>query len=373
METTTEVANLFTPIDVGPLSLKNRIAMAPMTRSRAMLDGTPTAMMADYYAQRAGAGLIVSEGVNISAEAQGFIHVPGIFTDAHTSAWRKVTERVHAQNSTFVMQLWHTGRIGHPDNMGSGLHPVAPSALAHDRTVVTPSGLQPAPVPREMTDQDILRTIDDYAQAARRAIAAGCDGVEIHAANGYLPGQFLHESTNLREDAWGGDLKRRARFLIDSARACAEAVGSHRVAVRITPFSVFNGARSADDSAVYRYLLPALGELGLLYLHVVTAEVAGNQTVVRTDGDDLRDVVGFTRALWPGILMAAGGYDRKKADEEIRSGRADIVAFGRDFIGNPDLPERLAKGHPLAERRPADWYGAAETGYTDYPAFDPLQ
>jgi 2,4-dienoyl-CoA reductase-like NADH-dependent reductase (Old Yellow Enzyme family) len=162
-------------------------------------------------------------------------------------------------------------------------------------------------------------------------------------------------------------------FFAAAVLACAEAVGSHRVAVRITPFSVFNGARSEDDSAVYRYLVPALGELGLLYLHVVTAEVAGNQTVVRTDGDDVRDVVGFTRALWPGILMAAGGYDRKKADEEIRSGRADIVAFGRDFIGNPDLPERLAKGHPLTERRPADWYGAAETGYTDYPAFDPLQ
>jgi N-ethylmaleimide reductase len=367
MATATSGVDLFTQIDVGPLSLKNRIAMAPMTRSRAALDGTPTAIMADYYAQRAGAGLIVSEGVSISAEAQGFLNVPGIFTESHVAAWRNVTERVHAQKCAFVMQLWHTGRIGHPDNMAAGLHPVAPSAIAHDRTVVTPSGMQATQVPRVLNADEILRTIEDYAQAARRARDAGCDAIEIHGANGYLPGQFLHESTNTRTDAWGGSLEKRARFMLEVSRACAEAIGPKRVGVRLTPFSVFNGAHSGNDEAVNRYLIPALDELNLLYLHVVTSEVAGNQTVVRDQATEVKDVVGFARALWPGALIAAGGFDRTQADNELASGRADLIAFGRDFIGNPDLPLRLASGHPLAERRPSDWYGSSEAGYTDYP------
>lgn len=368
MTTENSRVNLFTPFDIPAISLKNRIVMAPMTRSRATDDGTPTSMMVQYYAQRASAGLIVSEGVNISAEAQGFLNVPGISTAAHVAAWRPITERVRANNCVFVMQLWHTGRIGHPDNMRPGLHPVAPSALAHDRTVVTPSGMQAAPVPRVLTDAEILGTIKDYANAARRAIEAGCDAIEIHGANGYLPGQFLHESTNKRTDAWGGTLQKRARFLIEVARACAEAVGGRRVGVRLTPFSVFNGASSDDDEAVNRYLIPALADLGLLYLHVVTAEVAGNQTVVKEQGTEIRDVVGFARSLWPGVLIAAGGYDRNRADTELDSGRADLIAFGRDFIGNPDLPLRLEKGVPLAERSPADWYGSGEAGYIDYPA-----
>ena len=358
---------LFEPARLGPLALANRLAMAPMTRSRALADGTPTPLMADYYEQRASAGLIVSEGVSISAQAQGFLNVPGIFSDAHEAGWRTITQRVHAAGSRFFMQLWHVGRIAHPDNMAGGLHPVAPSALAHDRTVVTPTGLQPAPVPTALSDEGVRAVIADYAQAARRAVAAGCDGVEIHAANGYLPGQFLHESTNLRDDAWGGTLEKRARFLVEVARACADAVGSQRVGVRLSPFSVFNGAQSADDAALHSHVLQSLAPLGLLYLHVVTAEVAGNQTVAHAEGAPRPDVVGFARALWPGGLIAAGGYDRAGAEDELARGRADVIAFGRDFIGNPDLPERLARGLPLTERRPADWYGAGAQGYTDYP------
>nr|WP_254227414.1 alkene reductase [Burkholderia multivorans] len=360
---------MFLPAKVGNFSLKNRIAMAPMTRSRAEKDGTPTAIMAEYYAQRAGAGLIVSEGVSISAQAQGFLNVPGIFTDAHVEGWRAVTERVHAAASTFFMQLWHVGRIGHSDNMAEGLSPVGPSAIAHDRNVVTPSGMQPAPVPRALTDEEVWATVNDYALAAKRAVAAGCDGVEIHAANGYLPGQFLHETTNLRDDSWGGSLANRARFIIEVAKACADAIGAERVGIRLSPFSAFNGATSKDDGEVYGYLIPELSMLGLFYLHVVTAEVSGNQTVAHEDGTDIPDVVGFARPLWEGTLIAAGGYDVDSANREIEAGRADIIAFGRDFIANPDLPTRLQNGYPLVERKPSDWYGSDEKGYTDYPSW----
>ncbi len=362
---------LFEPGRLGARVLKNRVAMAPMTRSRAAADGTPTPLMAEYYGQRAGAGVIVSEGVNISAGAQGFLNVPGIWTDAHVAGWREVTRRVQAQDSAFFMQLWHTGRIAHPDNMQAGLHPVAPSALRHERTIVTPRGLQDSVVPREMTGAEIEQVIADYAQAARRALEAGCDGVEIHAANGYLPSQFLHESSNRRTDAWGGSIPARARFLVEVSRACADAIGAARVMVRLTPFSAFNGAQSADDAPVYDHLIAELSKLGLGALHVVGTEVAGNQTVRRAEGEGAADVLGFVRPRWAGTLMAAGEYGLERAQRDLAQGRADLIAFGRDFIGNPDLVERLRHGHPLAERRPADWYGPAAEGYTDYPRWQP--
>lgn len=362
---------LFSPGSLGPVALKNRIAMAPMTRSRATDDGDPTLLIAVYYEQRAGAGVIVSEGTSISPAAQGFLNVPGIWTDAHVAGWREVTRRVHAQGSAFFMQLWHTGRIGHPDNMRPGLHPMAPSALIHERSIVTRSGPQPSVVPREMTVADIEQTIADYAQAARRAREAGCDGVEIHAANGYLPSQFLHESANLRTDAWGGDIPRRARFLVETARACADAIGAARVMVRLTPFTAFNGASSADEAALYGHLISELARLGLGALHVVGTEVAGNQTVQRGAGEPAVDVLGFVRPRWPGTLMAAGEYDLARAQRDLAQGRADLIAFGRDFIGNPDLVERLRDGRPLVERRPGDWYGPGAEGYTDYPRWQP--
>lgn len=361
---------LFEPCKVAGLRLRNRIAMAPMTRSRALDDGTPTALMAQYYEQRSEAGLIVSEGTNISAQGQGFLNTPGIFNDAHVTGWRLVTDRLHAMGSLFFLQLWHVGRIAHPDNMALGLEPVAPSAIAHERTVVTPKGLQPVPVPRALSAEEIRQTVADYARSARLAVDAGCDGVEIHAANGYLPSQFLHESSNLRRDEYGGTIEKRARFVIDVAQACTKAIAAHKVGVRLTPFSVFNGAQSADDAPVYSYLIPALAKLELAYLHVVGAEVSGNQTVQPKEGVTLPDVLGFARPLWPHALMAAGSYDLARADADVRSGRADLVAFGRDFIGNPDLVSRLRDKRPLVERRPADWYGSGAEGYTDYPRWE---
>jgi N-ethylmaleimide reductase len=358
---------LFTSAALAGTRLKNRVAMAPMTRSRALDDGTPTPLMTEYYAQRAGAGMIVTEGTSVSAQGQGFLNVPGIFSEAHVAAWRDIVQAVHAQDSKLFMQLWHVGRIGHPDNMLGGLHPVAPSAIAHERTIVTRAGLKPAPVPRELTLEEIRAIVRDFGAAAQRAVAAGCDGVEIHAANGYLPSQFLHETSNLRTDAYGGSIENRARFLIEAAQACADAIGAHRVGVRLTPFSVFNGAQSPDDAPVYAYLVPALARIGLGFLHVVGAEVSGNQTVRRAEGESAPDVLGFVRPLWPRALVAAGAYDAARAEADLRAGRADVIAFGRDFIGNPDLVERMLHGHPLTERNPAEWYGPAAQGYTDYP------
>lgn len=361
--------DLFSPAEIGGLRLRNRIAMAPMTRARATADGTPTTLMAEYYAQRAEAGLIVSEAANISPEAQGFTNTPGIFTPAHVAGWRQVTERMRAAKTAFFLQLWHVGRIAHPDNMAPGLHPVAPSAIPYERSIVTASGLKPTLPPRALTLAEVTRTIEDYARAARLSVEAGCDGVEIHAANGYLPSQFLHESSNHRTDGYGGRIAARARFVIEVVEACVAAVGAARVAIRLTPFSVFNGAFSADDGAVYAYLLDALARVRLGYLHVVNAEVAGNQTVTPQEGVVLPDVLAFVRPRWPHALVAAGGYDLPRAQAGLAAGRADVIAFGRDFIGNPDLVQRLQRGLPLAPREPGAWYGSGAEGYTDYPAW----
>lgn len=359
--------DLFSPFDLAGRRLANRVAMAPMTRSRATADGVPTPLMATYYAQRSEAGLIVSEGTNISAQGQGFLNTPGIFSDAHVAGWRRVTDAVHAGGSAFFLQLWHVGRIAHPDNMQSGLHPVAPSALVHPRTVVTRSGEQPVPVPHALSLDQVRQTVADYASAARRAIEAGCDGVEIHAANGYLPSQFLHSSSNTRTDEYGGNPMQRIRFLMDVAQACAGAVGAHRVAVRLTPFSAFNGATSgADEADLYAMLLPALAGLRLAYLHAVRAEVLGNVTVDEAQRSRVADVLGFVRPRWPGALMAAGNYDLAGAQAAVRDGCADLVAFGRDFIANPDLVSRFRQGHRLAARNPVEWYGSGAEGYSDY-------
>jgi N-ethylmaleimide reductase len=248
------------------------------------------------------------------------------------------------------------------------LHPVAPSALAHPRTIVTRSGPQPTVVPRAMNLDEVKQAIAQYAAAARNAIRAGCDGVEIHAANGYLPSQFLHSTSNLRADRYGGGIADRIRFLVEVAQACAAAIGAHRVGVRITPFSAFNGATSPDDEAgLYDQLLAALEDLELGYLHAVTAEVSGNVTLAEAERQKVADVLGFIRPRWRRTLIAAGNFDLERARATIRDGRADLVAFGRDFISNPDLVTRLRHGYPLARRDPAEWYGAGAEGYTDYP------
>lgn len=357
--------SLFAPARVGSLNLKNRIAMAPMTRSRADEQRVPKHIVGEYYAQRSGAGLIISEGVGTSPTSFGFPSVPGIFSDAQMDGWRVVTQALRGTGSRFFMQLWHVGRVSHPDNLPEGSIPVAPSAVSAGRDVMTRSGLKPSVVPHELTSDEVWGVIREYAQAAKNAVQAGCDGVEIHAANGYLPAQFLHQTTNLRQDSWGGSIENRARFVVELARACSEVIGSDKVGIRLSPFSAYNGASSTDEEALYENLIKSLATLGLAYLHVVTMEVSGHLT--RQPGEaGVPDVVGFARKFWPGVLVAAGGYDRAKAEDDLNSGRADIIAFGRDFIGNPDLPVRLERGLPLVERRMSDWYGPDAKGYTDY-------
>lgn len=362
--------DLFQPGHIGPLAVKNRIVMAPMTRSRANADGVIKSIVADYYGQRSGAGLIISEGTNISAQAQGFPNTPGIFTEDHVAAWRGVTDRVHGDGAAFVMQLWHVGRIAHPDSMANGLHPVAPSALAFDRDVMTPTGLQPAPTPHALTPEQIAGTVAGYAAAAERAIRAGCDGVEIHAANGYLPCQFLHETSNLRTDGYGGSDTNRIRFLVEVAEACAAAIGAGKVGIRVTPFGGFNGCTSRDEAALYHRLTEALAPLGLGYLHAVRATIAGNRTKDSTEGQNLPDVEAFMRACWDGPLIMGGDYDAASARAAVAKRGIDAVAFGRDFIANPDLVRRLAEGLPLAPRDPDSWYGNSSQGYTDFPAYE---
>lgn len=363
-------SSLFQPCTIPGHKLKNRFAMAPMTRARATADGTPTDIMTTYYEQRSEAGLIISEGTNITPQGQGFPNTPGIFRDSHVEGWKKVTDRVHVAGSCFFLQLWHVGRIGHPDSMGPGLQPLAPSAIAFERDVMTATGLKPAPQPRAMEQEEIDATVADYAKAAERALEAGCDGVEIHAANGYLPGQFLHQSSNKRTDKYGGSIENRVRFVTEVAQACADAVGAGKVGIRLTPFSGFNGAFSDDEPALYRHLLQCLANIGLLYVHVVGAEIAGNRTRDAEECTDIPNVAEFTRPLWPNTLIVGGDYTRQKAQAALDETGVDLVAFGRDFIGNPDLVTRLREGHPLTPRTPEAWYGSGAEGYTDFPRFD---
>jgi N-ethylmaleimide reductase len=358
---------LFEQFEIAGMSLRNRVVMAPLTRSRAPPDGKPTDLMAEYYSQRSEAGLIVSEATNISPAGQGFLNIPGIFNEAHVDGWRHVVDRVHHDGGRFILQLWHVGRIAHPDNMGPGLHPVAPSAIVFDRTIETAKGHQPTQAPRELSLGEVRQTIHDYARASRLAVQAGCDGVEIHAANGFLPSQFLHESTNRRTDAYGGDIARRARFVVETAEECVASIGARRVGIRFSPFSTFNGATSSDECDLYRYLIQELARLNLGYLHVVSAEISGEQTIERDSGTAHPDAVGLARKLWPFVLIGCGSYDLARADADIRTNRADMIAFGRDFISNPDLVTRLREGRPLAQRSPSEWYGGGAQGYTDYP------
>lgn len=363
-------SQLFQPYTFAGHRMKNRVVMAPMTRARATADGTPKDLVATYYEQRSEAGLIISEGTNISPQGQGFPDTPGIFTDAHVRGWKEVTDRVHRAGSLFFLQLWHVGRIGHPDSMGPGLQPLAPSAIPFERDVMTSSGLKPAPQPREMTIDDINATIADYVRGAQMALEAGCDGVEIHAANGYLPCQFLHTSSNQRTDRYGGCIENRARFVLEIAEACKEAVGADKVGIRLTPFSGFNGAFSEDEPELHKHVLEQLAKIGLAYVHVVGAEIAGNRTRDEDERPDAPNVARFARPLWPGTLIVGGDYNLERAEMVLTEVGADLVAFGRDFIGSPDLVTRLKNGYPLAPRTPQAWYGSGAEGYTDFARYN---
>ena len=355
-------SDLFDPVQLGTLRLANRIVMAPLTRSRAGADGVPRPIMAQYYAQRASAGLIIAEGTNISPQARGYAFTPGLYDSAQVQGWRPVTEAVHSRGGHIFPQLWHVGRISHPSLQPDGALPVAPSAVRPKGTSFTETGFQACVTPRELRTDEIPAIVEQYRRAARNALAAGFDGVEIHAANGYLIDQFLRDSTNKRTDSYGGSPEKRARFLLDIASAVAAECGADRVGVRLSPLSPVNDADlDSDPATTYGYVVRQLSQLGIAYIHVIEGVTQGTREV--PGGFDLQTL----RTSFKGCYIANNGYDLNLALEARRRGSADLIAFGRAFIANPDLVERLRRGAPLNVPDRDTFFTGGETGYTDYP------
>ncbi|GAB1232240.1 alkene reductase [Ferrigenium sp. UT4] len=351
---------LYTQTTLGKLQLKNRIVMAPMTRSRAT-GNVPNELMVKYYSLRAAAGLIITEGTSPSPNGLGYARIPGVFSDEQVAGWRKVTDAVHAAGGKIFVQLMHTGRVSHLANMPSGSRVLAPSALATPGEMWTDSsGMQPYPVPEAMSAADIAATIAEYANASRHAIAAGFDGVELHAANGYLIDQFLNTATNQRTDEWGGSVENRIRFAVEIAKASAAAIGAERIGMRISPYGVFNGtAPDAKMDALYLRLVEELNKLGLAYIHVVDHSSMGAPEV----SPELKAKI---RANFKGKYILSGGYDAARANADLVAQRGDLVAFGRPFISNPDLVQKLQRGATLAPPDMSTFYTPGEKGYTDY-------
>ncbi|MFE6286636.1 alkene reductase [Streptomyces sp. NPDC057877] len=361
--TNTQVESpLFAPARLGPLHLPHRLVMAPLTRNRAGSDGVPGPLMATYYAQRATAGLIIAEATTPNAVGQTYPGIPAIHRPEHVAGWRRVTDAVRAAGGRMFLQLQHGGRVGHPAT--SGLTPVAPSPVPLPETIHTPSGRQAPVVPREMTQADIRSTVADFATAARNAVDAGFEGVEVHAANGHLLHQFLAANTNRRTDAYGGPVPHRIRFVVEVVRAVADAIGPDRVGLRVSPANTVNGIAEGDTEALYGTLVTALADTGLAYLHLVFA-------------DPDQPLFGSLRRSWPGTLIAnpALGWGGplpadggRAAGERLLTAGADLIALGRAFLANPDLVERLRVGAPLNPVRDEyAMYTGGETGYTDYP------
>lgn len=333
--------------------------MAPLTRMRAP-ERIPTDLMATYYRQRASAGLIVSEATAISPLAVGYPATPGIYTRQQVSAWRTITDSVHAANGRIFLQIWHVGRISHPDFLNGKL-PVAPSAIRPKGNAVTPSGYKPFVQPRALAVDELPEIVGQFRQAAEHALDAGFDGVEIHAANGYLLDQFLRDGSNRREDPYGGSIKNRCCLLLETVDAVIDACGADRVAVRLSPSGTFNDMSDSDPESLYQYLLGQLSGLNLAYLHIVDA--------LESDIRHGAKVVGLPdlRHAYQGKLMICGGYDYQKAEQALVEGMADAVAFGLLYIANPDLVERFRDQAPLNEADPGTFYGGNDIGYTDYP------
>ncbi len=351
---------LFTPATLGKLQLKNRVVMAPMTRCRA-IGNVPNALMEKYYAQRAGAGLIISEGVAPSANGMGYARQPGLFSDAQVQGWKRVTDAVHAAGGRIFVQLMHDGRVSHPANMVAGTRIVAPSALAAPGEMWTDSSaMQPYPVPEAMTEGDIEQAIAEFAAGAKNAIAAGFDGVELHGANGYLIDQFLNSATNQRTDQWGGSIENRIRFAVEVAKAAVAAIGAERVGMRISPYGVFNGTLpDAEMDALYLRLIEELNGIGLVFIHVVDHSSMGAPEV----SPGLKAKL---RAQFNNRYILSGGYDGARANADLDAQRGDLVAFGRPFISNPDLVQKLRDGAALTAANPNTFYTPGEQGYTDY-------
>lgn len=353
---------LFTELGFGRITLKNRIVMSPMTRNRA-IGGVPNALMARYYALRSDAGLIVTEGTGPSPNGMGYIRMPGLYAREHREGWKEVTDAVHANGGRIFVQLMHTGRVGHPLNLPSGARVLAPSAIRLSGTIHTDAnGLEAYPEPEAMTEQDIARTLDEFAQASRMAIDAGFDGVELHGANGYLIDQFLNTTSNRRDDRWGaGNVEDRSRFALAVASRVGEAIGFDRVGMRLSPYGVLQEmAPDAKTDATHERLARELGELGLLYLHIADFSAMGTPPVK----PELKRAM---RERFKGHFISSGGYDSaEKAAAALTDGDADLIAVGRPFISNPDLVARFKSQAALKPFDPSTFYTSGEEGYLDY-------
>jgi N-ethylmaleimide reductase len=351
------------PVAIGGLSLKNRIVMAPMTRSRSDDQGVPPDYAADYYAQRADAGLIITEATNISAQARGYPRTPGIWSTAQVSAWRKVVKAVHHRGGKIFLQLWHTGRMSHPD-MLQGALPVAPSALKPEGQIRVHEGMKDFVTPRALETEEIPAIVEDYRRAAENAMRAGFDGVEVHSANNYLLEQFIRDSTNLRTDRYGGTLENRLRFPLDVVKAVIGVWGADRVGIRISPVTTAPGNTPLDSNTMMTFgaYVDALSQLGLLYIHDIEGITQmSREAGAGTDFPQLRQ-------RFKGVYIANNQYTLALAETALAAGDADLFSIGRPFIANPDLIERLREGAPLAEAPKEYWYGGDANGYSNWPA-----
>lgn len=354
---------LFDAFSLRAADLKNRAVMSPLTRSRAVDNNTPNSLMATYYAQRAGAGLIITEGTSPSPNGLGYARIPGLFNDSQVQGWKLVTEAVHARGGRIVVQLMHTGRVSQQANLPAGAEVLGPSSETCPGEMWTDSqGSQPHTAPRAMTEADIAATVNEYATAARLAIAAGFDGIELHAANGYLLEQFLNANVNRRTDGYGGTPEGRNRLVLEVARAAAKEIGAERVGIRLSPYGVFNATGGyAGVDQQYTALVQELSALGLMYVHLLDHSALGAPPVPA-------ELKAGLRAAFKGPFILAGGFDKESAQRALAEGRADLIAMGRAFLANPDLVDRMRHGQPLNAPDPSTFYTPGEQGYTDYPA-----
>ena len=352
---------LFQPYVLGDLVLANRVVMGPLTRNRAGSGLVPNDLAATYYAQRASAGLIITEATQVSAQAQGYQDTPGLYTAEQVAGWRKVTEAVHSKGGKIFVQLWHVGRVSHVSVQPDGAAPVAPSAIRAQTKTFVNNGFAEVSEPRALGLDEIPDIVESFRQAAANAMSAGFDGVEVHGANGYLLEQFIKDGANQRTDAYGGSVENRARLLLEVTAAVAQEIGPERTGVRISPVSPANGISISEPQPQYNYIAEQLSALGIVYLHVVEGATGGPRDVTPFDYDALR-------ARFKQTYIANNGYTRQLAEARMREEKLDLVAFGHAFIANPDLVERLKTDAPLAQMNMATLYGGGAAGYTDYPA-----
>ena len=360
-------SKLFEPYKLGPITLPNRFAMAPLTRNRAVPPGmVPNPLAVEYYGQRASAGLLITEASQVSQQGQGYQDTPGIYSREQVAGWRKVTDRVHERGGRIFIQLWHVGRISHVSLQANGGKPVAPSAITAKGKTFVNGTFADVSEPRALELSEIPGIIDDFKRAAENALAAGFDGVEIHGANGYLLEQFAKDGTNKRTDAYGGGIENRARFMLEVSKAVAAVAGAERTGIRISPVTPANDITDSNPQPLYDYIVDGLNALGLIYIHVVEGATGGPRDIAPFD-------YGSLRKRFKQAYIANNGYDFDLANKQLDAGAADLIAFGKPFISNPDLVERLKQGAPLNAWDKNTFYGGGAKGYTDYPTLAQAQ